>query len=233
MSKAQEKPRTDIYARITEKIVAALEKGVRPWVQPWRSGNATGRVTRPVRHNGLPYSGMNVLLLWSAAIERGFTSPMWMTFKQCVELGGAVRKGETGTMVVFASRFTKTEIDAGGEEFGDTARFARQTTLSQTNQERRGLLFGKGAIQRRSMNPEHLGSFSGGGSFGDEALRERNLVRGQFRRATEADTALFCCNAARTRSLVDQFALELSDPGKDREHHAAGRRRGVGPGFMQ
>jgi len=117
MSKSEQRPRTDIYAEITEKIVGALEKGVRPWVQPWRSGNATGRVTRPLRHNGLPYSGMNVLLLWSAAIERGFTSPMWMTFKQCVELGGAVRKGETGTMVVFASRFTKTEIDAGGEEF--------------------------------------------------------------------------------------------------------------------
>jgi antirestriction protein ArdC len=117
MSRGQQKPRVDIYTRITEKIVADLEKGVRPWMQPWNSGDAIGRVTRPLRHNGLPYSGMNVLLLWSAAIERGFSSPMWMTFKQCLELGGVVRKGETGSTVIYASRFTKTETDADGGEF--------------------------------------------------------------------------------------------------------------------
>ncbi len=116
MNRKENKPRMDIYARITEKIVADLEKGVRPWMQPWDSGNAAGRVTRPLRHNGLPYSGMNVLLLWSEAMARGYGSAMWMTFKQALELGGAVRKGETGTMVVFASRFTKTEADTSGQE---------------------------------------------------------------------------------------------------------------------
>lgn len=116
MSRKEKAARVDIYARITDRIVAELEKGVRPWMQPWRSTNAIGRVTRPLRHNGLPYSGMNVLLLWSEAIARGFASPMWMTFKQALELGGAVRKGETGSMVVFASRFTRTETDAAGEE---------------------------------------------------------------------------------------------------------------------
>ena len=60
---------------------------------------------------------MNVLLLWSEATARGFASPMWMTFKQALELGGAVRKGETGSMVVFASRFTKNQTDTAGEEF--------------------------------------------------------------------------------------------------------------------
>jgi len=110
-------PRIDIHARITDRIVEELQKGVRPWMQPWRAGNAIGRVTRPLRHNGLPYSGMNVLLLWSEAIARGYAAPIWMTFKQALELGGAVRKGETGSLVVFASRFTKTETDAAGEEF--------------------------------------------------------------------------------------------------------------------
>lgn len=110
-------PRVDVYARITDRIVADLEKGVRPWMQPWHSTNALGRVMRPLRHNGLPYSGMNVLLLWSEAVARGFANPMWMTFKQALELGGAVRRGETGSIVVFASRFTKTETDAAGEEF--------------------------------------------------------------------------------------------------------------------
>ncbi|TGP50870.1 DUF1738 domain-containing protein [bacterium M00.F.Ca.ET.230.01.1.1] len=116
MSRKEKAPRIDIYARITDRVVAELEKGVRPWMQPWHSSNAIGRVTRPLRHNGLPYNGMNVLLLWSEAIARGFSSPMWMTFKQALELGGAVRKGETGPMVVFASRFTRTERDGAGEE---------------------------------------------------------------------------------------------------------------------
>lgn len=116
MRRKEEAARIDIYARITDRIVAELEKGVRPWMQPWHSTNATGRVTRPLRHNGLPYNGINVLLLWSEGIARGFSSPMWMTFKQSLELGGAVRKGETGSMVLFASRYTRTDTDAAGEE---------------------------------------------------------------------------------------------------------------------
>ncbi|MHC2374878.1 antirestriction protein ArdC [Bradyrhizobium diazoefficiens] len=108
--------RADIHARITERIVADLEKGVRPWVQPWSAGNATGRITRPLRHNGEPYTGMNVLLLWSEGLARGFSSPTWMTFKQSIELGGHVRKGESGSTVIYASRLTKTETDEQGGE---------------------------------------------------------------------------------------------------------------------
>jgi antirestriction protein ArdC len=116
MSRKSENQRTDIYARITDKIVADLESGVRPWVKPWNAANTTGRITRPLRHNGLPYQGINTLLLWSEAVSRGFVSPTWMTFKQSIELGGHVRKGETGATVVYASRFTKTQTDAKGEE---------------------------------------------------------------------------------------------------------------------
>ncbi|MFC5384669.1 ArdC family protein [Aquamicrobium segne] len=108
--------RVDIYARITERIIAQLEEGVRPWVQPWRAGNAAGRITRPLRHNGEPYSGMNVLLLWSEAMARGYAAPIWMTFKQARELGAHVRKGQTSSTVIYASRFTKTETDARGDE---------------------------------------------------------------------------------------------------------------------
>ena len=116
MSRKEEKERGDIYARITERIVADLEKGVRPWVRPWSAAHATGRITRPLRHNGEPYAGMNVLLLWSEGMARGFVSSTWMTFKQAVELGGHVRKGESGSIVIYASRFTKTETDAHGGE---------------------------------------------------------------------------------------------------------------------
>ncbi|MCW0001807.1 zincin-like metallopeptidase domain-containing protein [Pararhizobium sp. YC-54] len=116
MSSKENRTRVDIYAKITDRIVAELEQGVRPWVKPWSAANTTGRITRPLRHNGLPYQGINTLLLWSEAVSRGFVSPTWMTFKQSIELGGHVRKGETGATVVYASRFTRTETDARGEE---------------------------------------------------------------------------------------------------------------------
>lgn len=134
MSKSEEKPRADIYARITDRIVAELERGVRPWMQPWRSGSGNGSVTRPLRHNGLPYSGMNVLLLWSEAAARGFSSPIWMTFKQAFELGGAVRKGENGSMVVFASRFRKTETDAAGDIVDREIPFLKSYTVFNAEQ---------------------------------------------------------------------------------------------------
>lgn len=116
MGKREEGPRTDIYARITERIVAELEKGVRPWVQPWSVKNATGRITRPLRHNGEPYTGMNVLLLWSESMARGYAAPIWMTFKQARELGAHVRKGESSATVIYVSRFTRTGTDARGDE---------------------------------------------------------------------------------------------------------------------
>ena len=61
------KARQDIYSRITERIVTALEQGVRPWHQPWNAEHAAGKITWPLRHNGLPYSRINVIMLWSEA----------------------------------------------------------------------------------------------------------------------------------------------------------------------
>jgi len=109
--------KADVYTRVTDKIVADLEKGVRTWLKPWNAEHAAGRITRPLRFNGAPYNGINVLMLWAAAVERGFTAPIWMTFRQARELGGHVRKGEKGSLVVYANTITRTEIDEGtGEE---------------------------------------------------------------------------------------------------------------------
>lgn len=134
MGKKQEGQRVDVYQRITERIVADLERGVRPWVQPWTAGNAAGRVTRPLRHNGEPYSGMNVLLLWSEGIARGFASSIWMTFRQASELGAHVRKGEAGATVVYASRFTRTERDAAGDEVERDIPFLKTYTVFNCDQ---------------------------------------------------------------------------------------------------
>jgi N-terminal domain of anti-restriction factor ArdC len=69
-----------------------------------------------LRHNGIPYKGINVVMLWSAAVTKGYACPLWLTFKQAIELGGHVRKGEAGELVVYANSITRTETDAKGEE---------------------------------------------------------------------------------------------------------------------
>ena len=60
MGKTAEAPRSDVYTRITNRIIADLEQGVRPWTKPWSAGNAETRITRPLRHNGEPYSARKV-----------------------------------------------------------------------------------------------------------------------------------------------------------------------------
>lgn len=59
--------RKDIYQTITDRIVADLEQGVRSWLKPWSAENTAGRITRPLRHNGEAYRGMNILILWGTA----------------------------------------------------------------------------------------------------------------------------------------------------------------------
>src|SRR6202007_649437 len=116
MSNTEEKQ--DVYTRITNKIIAALEQGVRPWTKPWNAEHAAGKITRPLRHNGQPYSGINILMLWVSAMEQGFTAPIWMTFRQAIELNAHVRKGEKGSLVVYANAIRRTERDEEtGEDF--------------------------------------------------------------------------------------------------------------------
>lgn len=106
----------DVYARVTDRIVAELEQGIRPWVKPWAAEHTAGRITKPLRHNGTPYRGINVLLLWGEATAKGYAAPLWMTYKQAQEIGGQVRKGEHGSLVVYANSITKTEQDDKGQD---------------------------------------------------------------------------------------------------------------------
>lgn len=101
----------DVYERVTAAIVAALEAGTRPWMQPWNAAHVAGPISRPLRHDGTPYRGVNVLLLWMAAMDNGYLAPHWMTYKQAQELGGQVRKGEHGSLVMFANAIQRTETD--------------------------------------------------------------------------------------------------------------------------
>ena len=127
--------RTDVYQKITDQIVAALEQGVRPWHQPWRAEHSAGRITRPLRGNGIPYQGINVLMLWSAAIERGYAAPIWMTFKQALDFKANVRKGEHGSLVVYADKIIRTEMDATtGEEAEHAIPFMKGYTVFNVEQ---------------------------------------------------------------------------------------------------
>ncbi|MCP5366712.1 MAG: DUF1738 domain-containing protein [Hyphomicrobiales bacterium] len=126
--------RPDIYTRVTDKIVADLEQGVRPWIKPWSAEHTAGRIVRPRRHNGLPYNGINILMLWSAAVERGFTAPTWMTYRQANELGAHVCKVEKGAPVVYANTITRTEDTDDGEETERTIPFLKGYTVFNAEQ---------------------------------------------------------------------------------------------------
>lgn len=127
--------KTDIYQKITDQIVSELEKGVRPWMKPWHVEHAAGRITRPLRGNGIPYKGINVLVLWSAAMEKGYAAPVWMTFKQASELKASVRKGEHGSLVVYADRIIRTETDAKtGEDAERVIPFLKGYTVFNVEQ---------------------------------------------------------------------------------------------------
>ena len=126
---------TDVYNRVTDTIIAELEKGERPWLKPWNAEHAAGKITRPLRHNGLPYSGINVVMLWAEAMEKGYNAPLWMTFKQAQELGGHVRKGEHGSLVVYANTITKTEQDeTTGEDVEHHIPFMKGYTVFNAEQ---------------------------------------------------------------------------------------------------
>src|SRR5271168_5519826 len=130
----QRTEKQDIYTRITNQIVSHLEKGVRPWMRPWNAEHAAGRITRPLRHNGIPYRGINVVMLWSASVVKGYACPIWLTFKQALDLGGHVKKGETGELVVYADRITRTETNDAGEETERAIPFLKGYTVFNAEQ---------------------------------------------------------------------------------------------------
>jgi antirestriction protein ArdC len=135
MTRNSSTPRQDVYTRVTDRIIADLEQGVRSWMKPWNAEHAAGRITRPLRHNGQPYNCINVLMLWSAAVAGGYSAPIWMTFVQAKELGGHVRKGERGEPVVYANTITRTEVDdATGEEAEHTIPFLKGYTVFNVEQ---------------------------------------------------------------------------------------------------
>jgi len=98
-----ESPQKDFRAEFTEKVVAAIESGEKlPWEKPWVAGDPPRNAT-----TGKDYNGMNRLILAVQMMEKGYTDPRFLTFKQAISLDGAVNKGEKGVQI---EKWTKTEF---------------------------------------------------------------------------------------------------------------------------
>jgi antirestriction protein ArdC len=102
--------------------------------KPWNAEHATGRITRPRRASGQPYKGVNVLMLWGEAGAKGYSCPIWMTYRQAGELGGQVRKGEPGALVVYADRIRRTETADNGDEVQREMPFMKGYTVFNCEQ---------------------------------------------------------------------------------------------------
>ena len=87
----------DIYHRVTEQIIEALEKDLVPWHCPWNAGFGLPTNLRTGRH----YRGINVPLLWGTQMDRGFGSARWLTLRQANAMGGRIKKGSKGTAIIF------------------------------------------------------------------------------------------------------------------------------------
>jgi antirestriction protein ArdC len=130
--------RANLYDEITDKIIAELDAGRVPWVQPWGTAAAKASLAMPKNAStDRQYSGVNILILWGAVIERGFTGQSWLTFRQALSLGGHVRKGERGTTVVYADRFVPSDEKRRAAETGEEVKaipFLKRFTVFNTDQ---------------------------------------------------------------------------------------------------
>lgn len=128
--KSARSPHQSVAARITQTIIEKLEAGTKPWVKPWRGTP----VARPLRACGIPYRGMNIFWLWLVAEQKGYASPYWMTYRQCAELGGQVRKGEKSTIAIFYKSYTKTGEGSDGEERAQSRRVLKSFAVFNADQ---------------------------------------------------------------------------------------------------
>ena len=116
----REGARSSIYDDITTRIIAELEAGRLPWVQPWGTASAKAPLALPRNAaTSRQYSGINILILWGAVVQQGYPTQAWLTFRQALALGGNVRKGERGTTVVYADRSTPEDEKRRARETGD------------------------------------------------------------------------------------------------------------------
>jgi len=102
----------DIYTRVTNEIIQAIEAGAGEYRMPWHQGGA-GFPRNAATKN--PYRGVNIVALWSTSRLRGYTSPFWATYLQWNTLGAQVRKGEKASLIFFFKREDNENAGEGGD----------------------------------------------------------------------------------------------------------------------
>lgn len=106
----------DIYAKLTDSIIAQMKKGTVPWVRPWKvTAGAFGAMPLNAATRR-PYSGLNVILLWITISEEKYTSSGFCTFNQARKAGAMVRKGEKATPVLFMKKLRVADEDNPGKK---------------------------------------------------------------------------------------------------------------------
>jgi antirestriction protein ArdC len=121
----------DLYAEVSARIIAELEKGAAPWVKPWSATPGANTPCNAVSNR--PYSGCNVVLLWMAQAA-GYRTPRFLTFKQASELGSNVRRGERGTKVYFVKQLHVRDQDADGNVSARLIPMMREYTVFNVDQ---------------------------------------------------------------------------------------------------
>lgn len=116
--------RSDIYTRITNQIIDAIDSGAGSYRMPWQTSDEF--TFSPINADSKkPYRGINILMLAAGAQKHGYNHGLWATYKQWQELGAQVRKGEKATSVVFW-KFSNIESEDDGENSGRAIPFARE-----------------------------------------------------------------------------------------------------------
>jgi antirestriction protein ArdC len=121
----------DLHAEVSARIVTELEAGAAPWVKPWSATPGANTPCNAVSNR--PYSGCNVVLLWMAQAA-GYRTPRFLTFKQALELGGNVRKGERGTKVYFVKQLQVRDQGADDETATRLVPMLREYTVFNVDQ---------------------------------------------------------------------------------------------------
>jgi antirestriction protein ArdC len=121
----------DLYAEVSIRIVAELERGAAPWIKPWSATTAQNVPQNAVTKR--PYSGCNVVLLWMAQAA-GYRTPRFLTFKQALEVGGNVRRGEHGTKVYFVKQLQVHDKGADDEATTRLVPMLREYTVFNVDQ---------------------------------------------------------------------------------------------------
>lgn len=110
------KQHVDVYAAITEQVLGMLDAGVVPWRKPWSGGRGCDVLPKSYSSRKA-YRGINPFLLECSAMAAGYRSLYWITYKQAAKVGGQVRAGEHGTMVVFW-KWLEVAAEPDGEDLG-------------------------------------------------------------------------------------------------------------------